>query len=135
MCVPWGGPIWGVSDALFMGLLPLIGVRPKSGFPSGALFGGRGPGGSKRGEKKCAKNDQKSVPKCDQKWGCENSYISSLFHFSVVHFLVQLLCTNLWGQNFSTFFQKNVTHYYFYLTFGTQVGGCDGGPIGGFPTP
>src|SRR5271163_4530342 len=116
-----GGPNWGVSDALFMGLLPLIGVRPKSGFPSGALFGGRGPGGPK-GVKKSVKfrpqicdkfcvksvpkNDQKSVPKCDQKWGCENSYISSLLDFSVVNFLVQLLCTNLWGQNFSFFFQK-----------------------------
>ena len=44
-----GGSIWGVSDALFLGLLPLIGVRPKSGFPSGALFGGRGGGVGGRG--------------------------------------------------------------------------------------
>ena len=49
VCVPWG-PIWGVSDALFLGLLPLIGVRTKSGFSLGAPFGGGG-GGSKGGQK------------------------------------------------------------------------------------
>ena len=51
----WGGASaqkWGyggVSDALFLGLLPLIGVRTKSDFSLGAPFGG-GEGGQKSDE-------------------------------------------------------------------------------------
>jgi hypothetical protein len=144
----WGGASaqkWGygggVSDALFLGLLPLIGVRTKSGFSLGPLWGG-GKNVKIRPQvcdNFCGKSvpnfDRKSVQKVIQNWGCKSG---TSVHFST--FLWSTFWSNFCvhtcgGAKLLDFFLKKCYTLLFLPHFWTQ-GGCPWGvPLGGFRRP